>query len=203
MLFSEVFLLKRFLLFIIVLSSFLLLSCTSDKDTRIIEKIDKLYTGSNGYETKLEMRILNNEKETIYKMKEEYTHDNNILLEILEPNESKGITIEYKDDKIFLNHSSIRQSISLRAVKNFDKGILLVNFFENLDSIASIEEEELDGKDHYVIKYTTEDNNKYNHQRLIYLTKKNLDPYLMKIIDEDGNIRVIIKYEDFKYTRDI
>lgn len=192
---------KKFLLLLIVLISVLLVSCTSDKESRILEKIDKIYQENTGYETIIDMTIVNNEKETKYKMKEKYTHDNIISLEILEPSESKGITLEYKEDKIFLNHSSIGQSITLRAVKNFDKGILLVNFFDNLDKITSIQMEDLDDKEYYVLQYETEENNRYNHQRLIYLTKKNLDPFLMKIIDEDGNLRLIIKYEDFKYIR--
>ncbi|NLY45269.1 MAG: hypothetical protein GX053_04680 [Tissierella sp.] len=193
---------RRFLLLIIVLTSILFVSCTSDKSTKTIEKLNKLYNESNGYETILEMKIINDDKESIYKMKEKYSHDHTISLEILEPKESQGIIIEYKDDKIFLNHASIRQSISLKAVKNFDKGILLANFFDNLDLVQFIEEKELDGKDYFVIEFSPEDTNKYNTQRLIYLTKKNLDPYLMEIMDENGNVRVKIKYEEFKYTED-
>ena len=192
---------KRLLVLIIVLISIILVSCTLDKEGRTLEKIDNFYQESTGYETIIDMTILNNQKETKYKMKEKYSHDKTISLEILEPSESRGITLEYKEDKIFLNHSSIRQSITLRVVKNFDKGILLVNFFENLDKVTSIQREDLDGNEYYVLEYETEENNRYNHQRLIYLTKKNLDPYLMKIIDEDGNLRLIIKYEDFKYIR--
>lgn len=193
---------RRFLLLITLLASMILVSCTTDKSTKTIEKLNNLYNENNGYVTKLEMKILNDDKESVYRMEEKYTRDGTISLEILEPKESEGIIIEYKDDKIFLNHSSIKQSISLKAVKNFDKGILLANFFENLDSVEFIEEKELDGKDYFVIGFTPEDTNKYNRQRLIYLNKKNLDPYLMEIIDEKGDTRVIIKYEDFKYTKD-
>lgn len=194
---------KRFLLLLIVLLSILLISCTSDKGTKTIEKLNKLYNENSGYETKLEMKIINKDKESIYKMQEKYTRDEIISLEILEPEESKGISIEYKDDKIILKHASIKQSITLKALKNFDKGVLLVNFFENLDTIEFIEEKELDGKDYFVIKFKPEESNKYNHQRLIYLTKKNLEPYLMEIMDENGDTRVTIKYEDFKYTKGI
>lgn len=194
---------KRFLFLILALASILLVSCDSDNTTKTIEKLNKLYNENSGYETKLEMKIINKDKESIYKMQEKYTRDEIISLEILEPEESKGISIEYKDDKIILKHASIKQSITLKALKNFDKGVLLVNFFENLDTIEFIEEKELDGKDYFVIKFKPEESNKYNHQRLIYLTKKNLEPYLMEIMDENGDTRVTIKYEDFKYTKGI
>lgn len=191
---------KKSILLIIAISSILLLSCSSD--TRIIEDIDKVYNDNKGYETTLEMRIIDDKRESIYKMKEKYIKDNIVSFEILEPKESKGIIIEYKDDKIYLNHASIRQSITLKAVKDFDKGILLINFFENLDLIKSIDKEEIDGKDYYIINYLPEETNKYNHERYIYLRKKNLEPYRMEIKDRKGNTRVIIEYEDFKYIKD-
>lgn len=192
---------KKFLLLLIIISNILLLSCYSD--TKIIEDIDKSYNEKIGYETTLEMKIIDDSKETIYRMKEKYIKDEIISLEILEPSESKGITIEYKDDKIFLKHASIRQSISLRAVKDFDKGILLLSFFENLDSIESIEKQEIDGNDYYVIEFFPKDRNKYNYERYIYLKKKNLEPFKQEIKDKKGNTRVIITYKDFNYIKDI
>lgn len=194
---------RRFLLLLTLLASIILASCSRDKTAKTIEKLNDLYNENNGYITKLEMKILASDKESVYKMEEKYTHDGTISLEILEPKESQGIIIEYKDDKIFLNHSSIKQSISLKAVKNFDKGILLASFFENLDSIGFIEEVELDGRDYFLIEFTPENRNKYNSQRILYLEKKTLNPHLMEIRDENGDTRVIIKYEDFKYTKDI
>ena len=192
---------KKYLILIIILLSVLLLSCSSD--TKIIEDIDKLYDENKGYETTLEMKIINDSKEAVYKMKEKFIKNDTILLEILEPKESKGITIEYKDDKIFLNHANIKQSITLKAVKDFDKGILLINFFENLNTIKSIEKQEIDEKDFYAIEYMPEETNKYNHERTIYLKTKSLEPYKMEIKDKDGNTRVIIKYENFNYIKDI
>ncbi|MDR7871285.1 MAG: hypothetical protein RIN55_10515 [Tissierellaceae bacterium] len=193
---------KRFLFLIITLFSILLLSCTPS-DTKIIEKIDKLYNDNEGYETTLKMKIINDSKETIYKMKEKYIRNDVISLEILEPAESQGITIEYKDDKIFLNHASIRQSISLKTVKDFDKGVLLANFFENLNTVKTIEKREIDGNDYYIIEYSPDKKNKYNNERLIYLKKKNLEPYKMEIKDSDGITRVIIEYINFNYTKEI
>lgn len=188
---------------VIILFTILLISCTSDNQAKIIANIDKIYNESLGYESGLEMKIIKDKKETTYIMKEKYIADDSISLEILEPDESRGITIEYKDDKIFLNHASIKQSISLKAVKNFDKGILLANFFENLDSVESIEREEIDGEDYYVLEYTLGDANKYNYQRFIYLSRKKLEPTMVKIFDKTGNERIVIKYVDFKYTKDI
>ncbi len=191
---------KKFLLITITLLSILLLSCTLD-DADIIENIDKKFNENIGYEARFEMTIFNDSKETIYKMREKYVHHDIISLEILEPSESSGITIEYKDDKIFLNHATIRQSITLKTVKDFDKGILLISFFENLDAVNSIDRQEFDGEDYYIIEYSSDEENRYNNRRYIFLDKKKLEPYKMEIMDEDGNTRVSITYEEFNYKR--
>jgi outer membrane lipoprotein-sorting protein len=186
---------------IIILVCILLISCTSDKEAKIIANLDKVFNESAGYEGIFEMKVLSENQETRYLMREKFFQDNKISLEILEPSDSQGITIEYKDNKIFLNHASINQSISLKTVKDFDKGILLVNFFENLDLVKSIKEEEIDGKDYYLIEYRPRELNKYNHKGLIYFSKKRLEPFMMEVLDKNGNIRLMIKYEDFKYIK--
>lgn len=186
---------------IIILVGILLISCTSDKEAKIIANLDKVFNESAGYEGIFEMKVLSENQETRYLMREKFFQDNKISLEILEPSDSQGITIEYKDNKIFLNHASINQSISLKTVKDFDKGILLVNFFENLDLVKSIKEEEIDGKDYYLIEYGPRELNKYNHKGLIYFSKKRLEPFMMEVLDKNGNIRLMIKYEDFKYIK--
>lgn len=194
---------RKSLLLIIILVITLLVGCNVNKDEKIINKIQKLYDESLGYEVKLEMKVITDDKETLYKMKEKFLRDGDVSLEILEPNQSKGITIEYKGDKIFLNHASIKQSISLKMVKSFDKGILLSSFYEDLDNINSLEEKKIDGKDYFVIEHLPKKTNKYNSKKNIYLDKKELNPYMMEVKDADDNIRMIIKYDEFKYIKDI
>ncbi|NLN14647.1 MAG: hypothetical protein GX185_03465 [Tissierellia bacterium] len=192
---------RRSLLLLILILSLLLTACSIDKEAKIIEKIEKKYDDIS-YEVELEMRIIGKDKESLYRMKEIFVGDDEFYLEILEPMESKGITIEYKDDKLFLNHANIRQSLSLKEVKNFDKGILLASFYEHLESIENIELLEIEGKDYYKIKYRPEGHNRYNFQRHMYLSKKKLEPYMMEVLDEEGNIRVVIKYYDFTIKDD-
>lgn len=191
---------KRLLLLIIVIS-FLLLSCNFDSERRIIDKLEKHLDKYTGYKTQLEMKITMNDKDSIYKMSERYTLGNKYKLEILEPSESKGMTIEYDGDKIFIQHASIKQSISIGSVKNFDQGILIGKFFRDPYNIQSIDEEEIDGEKYFVFHNKVEDKNKYNNRQIIWLKKKDFKPYMLNILDEDNNSRVTIRYEDFEFIK--
>ncbi len=191
---------KRLLLLIIVIS-FLLLSCNFDSEGRIIDKLEKHLDKYTGYKTQLEMKITMNDKDSIYKMSERYTLGNKYKLEILEPSESKGMTIEYDGDKIFIQHASIKQSISIGSVKNFDQGILIGKFFRDPYNIQSIDEEEIDGEKYFVFHNKVEDKNKYNNRQIIWLKKKDFKPYMLNILDEDNNSRVTIRYEDFEFIK--
>lgn len=142
------------------------------------------------------------DKESQYKMKESYTLGNKYRLEILEPSDSKGIIIEYDGDKIYIQHATLKQSISINSVKNFDQGMLIGRFFKVRDDIKTIKEEEIDGVDYYVFYNKVQDKNKYNHEQIIYLKKKDFKPHTLKIIDANKKARVIIEYVDFKYTND-
>lgn len=192
---------RRFFLLPIVLV-LLLSSCLFETEAKIQKKLEKHLDKYTSYTTKLEMTTLMDDKESHYKMKETYTLGNKYRLEILEPSESKGIIIEYDGDKIYINHATLKQSISINSVKNFNQGLLIGRFLKNRDIVKSIKEEEIDGIDYYVFHNRVQDKNKYNHEQIIYLKKKDFKPQMLKIIDANNKARVIIEYIDFKYTND-
>lgn len=177
-------------------------SCSFDTEANILKKLEKQLDKYTTYSTQLKMKTIMNNKESQYKMKETYTLGNKYRLEILEPSESKGIIIEYDGDKIYIQHATLKQSISISSVKNFDQGLLIGKFFRDLSTIKSIKEEEINGVDYYVFHNNVEDKNKYSNEQIIWLKKKDFQPYMLKIVDENNNPRVIIEYIGFEFTND-
>jgi len=192
---------KKLLLFIIGISM-ILVSCSLETEGRILKKLEKHLDKYTGYKTQLQMKIVMDDKESEYKMKESYTLGNKYKLEVLEPSESKGMTIEYDGEKIYIQHATLKQSIAIDHVKNFDQGLLIGKFFRDPYSIKSVEEEEIDGVKYYVFHNKVTDKNKYNNKQIIWLKKKDFKPYMLNIVDENNNPRVIIKYSDFVFTKD-
>lgn len=193
---------KRLLLILTIISILILTSCNLQSEGRILNKLDKHLSKYTGYSTQLEMNIAMDGKESNYKMRERSSLNDNYTLEILEPSESKEITIEFDGDKVHIKHANIKQSISLNPVKKFDDSLLIGKFFRNPKKLLSVKEEEISNKDYYVFRNKIKNSNRYNKEQVIYLNKKDFVPHMLNILDSNGEVRASIKYINFKFTND-
>ena len=182
-----------------ILVILLMTSCIRSEDEKLTRKVNKAFENFQGYETETEINITMGQSKSYYKTKEKYSEDEDYKIEVLEPKESKGLTIEYLGDDIVINHLTISQSLTIKNLKTFDRGYLIGEFFQNLDSVKSIRQEKIDDKEVYVLHYKIMNENKYNKEQIIYLNKKDFTPYMLNILDEDKVPRVIVKYKKFKY----
>lgn len=193
---------KRFLVILFSIILILILtSCFRSENDRLMRKIEEAFEKFEGYETETEINISMGDSKSYYKTKEKYSRDEEYKIEVLEPKESSGITIEYIGEDIVINHISIRQSLTIKNLRTFDRGYLIGEFFQNLNSIVSLKEEVIDNKELYVLQYKVINENKYNKEQIIYLNKKDFTPYMLNILDESGIPRVIIIYKNFKYMK--
>lgn len=163
---------KKNIIFIISFIFILLVGCGENED-RILKKANKTMDEIDNYESLLDIRIDTEDNKASYKMKETYK-DKGPLVEVMYPEENNGITLEYQDDKIIIENSSIEQSITLERIKNLDKGFLLKDIIDNIGDFTYIKEETIDGDKYYVFKYIFKNPNKYNHEKILLLDKKNL-----------------------------
>ncbi len=201
--------LKRLLLFILI-TMVLLTSCKFSynnklpyKDKRVLSRIEKTYENCNGYKCKANVKIISEETESIYLIEETYTKPNKYRLEILKPKESKGIIILNTDDKIFVEHPSIKQSISLITIKSLNKQMLMGGFYEKLSNANKINTEKINGEEYLTFEFKLEERNKYRDSAKVLIKKKGFTPYRLSIFDESGGLHVEITYENFKFTKSL
>lgn len=179
----------------------ILVSCNFNTDENILKRLEKHLDKYLGYKTELNMRTIIDDEESLYKMRESYTLGGKYKLEILEPAESKDISIEYDGKKIYIKHASIKESIELNPIKNFDQSLLIGKFLREREKIKSIKEEEINGEKYYVFTNGVEDSNKYSKEQRVWLKKDKFKPYKLKILDRNGRERVIIEYSNFEYIK--
>ena len=122
-------------------------------------------------------------------------------MEILEPKESKGIIILNTNDKIFIEHPSIEQSISLVAIKSLNKQLVIGDFFEDIYKASLIGTEEIDNTEYLVFEFELEEQNKYRDTAKIWIKKKGFTPYKLNIYDDSDKLIVEIIYESFKFLK--
>lgn len=186
------------ILYAIILFSLLLTGCVSNQNT-ILKKIEKKIDKMKGYETILDIKIDVEGITSNYKMKETYIDGENPIVEIIYPEESSSITLEYLDDKIIINNASIEQSITLKKFKNVDKMFLVKDIFDNIKKFKLIEEKDIDGEKFYSFESPIEVKDKYTKTKKVLISKKQLHPFSLEILDFDDNSRIIISYEKFKF----
>ncbi|WP_313756136.1 hypothetical protein [Tissierella sp.] len=173
------------------------------KDKRVLSKIEKTYENCNGYKCKANVKIISEETESIYLIEEIYTKPNKYRLEILKPKESKGIIILNTDDKIFVEHPSINQSISLITIKSLNKQMLMGGFYEKLSNANKVNTEKINGEEYLTFEFKLEERNKYRDSAKVLIKKKGFTPYRLSIFDESGGLHVEITYENFKFTKSL
>ncbi len=199
--------LKRLLLFVLIIA-ILMTSCTwssnsklLSKEKRVITRIEKKFNKYKGYTCKANMKFYNGEKESKYLIREKYTVPNKYRLEILEPRESKGIIILNTEDKIFIEHPSINQSISLVSIKSLNKQMLMGDFFENIHQAKMLSKEKIGGKNYLVFEFHLKEKNKYRSFGRIWIDNKSYMPYKLAVFDDTASIQVEVIYEKFKFVK--
>ena len=134
-------------------------------------------------------------------IEETYYKPNKYKLEILKPKESKGIIILNTDDKIFVEHPSINQSISLVTIKSLNKQLLIGEFFENAYKADRLSNDKINKEEYLVFEYKLKDRNIYREFARIWISKKKFTPYKLNIFDKNGSLQVEIIYDNFKFLR--
>lgn len=198
---------KKLLLFILAIA-IVLTSCSWTnggrvlyKDRRILSRIERTYDKYKGYKCKANINIIAGDGNAMYLIEETYNKPNRYKLEILKPKESKGIIILNTDDKIFVEHPSINQSISLVTIKSLNKQLLIGGFFEDVYRAKRLSNEKIDRTEYLVFEYKFHDGNIYRESAKVWLNKRNLTPYKLNIYDKSGALQVEILYENFKFLR--
>ena len=190
--------LKRIIIFTLIIL-LLLPSCSWSKEKRIIENIEKTYKKYEGYICLAEINMKINEVESKYLIEEEYISAAEYKLEILEPKESRGITIQYTDDKIFIEHPSIEQSISMAAIKSLNDQLTIGDFFENISNATLKGTEKIDSIEYLIFNYDLPNKNKYKDSAKVWIKKKGFTPYKLNILDDNDKLIIEIIYDDFKF----
>lgn len=122
-------------------------------------------------------------------------------------NSDKGMRIEFKDD---LQRIKVYKGDEIELKTNTDECMLdkdidviyplasLKNIFSNIDE-QNIEEIKLEWSDDIYLKLNLKYNfkNKHIFRGEFYINKQKKSPSLLKVYDDNGKERILVKYKDF------
>lgn len=192
---------------LLLLSSILFLTaCSEMTDEEIFYEIQKKYNRMESYSCFAKIIINGGKEPKAYKAKQVFKRPNKYIIQMIEPEESKGITTVYNGEQAWIYHPQIDQSILIRDYKDSpDENMFVGYFLKNLNTteMVNLESEKIDDSDYLIITTMIPGNNKYRMYQKLWVDKKTYLPYKLYVLDKDEKITVEIYYSDFLYNLDI
>ncbi|KGG80523.1 hypothetical protein Y919_05660 [Caloranaerobacter azorensis H53214] len=191
---------------LLLLSILFLNACGKITDEQIFYKIQKKYNKMESYSCFAKIIINGGKELKEYKVKQIFKRPNKYIIQIIEPEESKGITTVYNGEQAWIYHPQIDQSILIRDYKDSpDENMFVGYFLRNLitTEMVKLESERIEDNDYLIITTMIPGNNKYRMYQKLWVDKKTYLPYKLYILDKDEKIAVEIYYSKFLYNIDI
>ena len=145
------------------------------------------------------VEAIGNKENTTYIFKHTYTKPDYYKLEVKSPKNLKGKTIEYKGDKVLVHNPNVNDTVELPNINNDGHylfiGDFIKNYMQNEEAVLETTESELK------IEIEIPGDNKYFNKQILYINNKTKNPDKMEILDNEGEPRFIVTYEDFKYEK--
>ena len=186
---------------IILLISFWSVSCNKSGSTK--EEVYKDFTNKiskmKSYSCIAEINVVGNKNPKEYVLQHKYTKPDKYEIKIISPENLKGKTIIYNEDKIVIKNPNIKDNIELPNNGKDDQYLFVGDFIK---SLYQNEELNISFKGDYLILETTiPSSSKYFSKQILYVNKENVKPSKLEIRDEEGKARFTVLYKNFEYNK--
>ena len=117
-------------------------------------------------------------------------------LEVVEPKNLKGKTMEYKGDKVIISNPDIKDKIELPNMEDNRQYAFIGDFIKNY-----LQNEEVNIKlsnNSLILETTIPGNNKYFNKQILYVNKDTKNPEKMEILNDEGKPSFTVKYKEFE-----
>ena len=175
--------------------------CTNKEYTKeeVYEDFINQSSKISSYTCTAKVKAIGNKESTTYIFKHTYKKPDYYKLEVKSPQNLKGKTIEYKEDKIIINNPKIKDKVELENTNDDMRYLFIGEFISNYkkDKNPKLQLTESQLK----IEVEIPGDNKYFNKQILYVNNKNKAPEKMEIIDYEEKPRFIVTYENFQYKK--
>ena len=165
----------------------------------VYEDFKKQVSKISSYTCTAKVEAIGNKENTIYIFKHTYKKPDYYKLEIKSPENLKGKTIEYKDNKVLVKNSDINDTVELPIINDYSNYLFIGDFIKNYMESESSNLQSTANELKIEVKIPGD--NKYFNKQILYVNNKTKNPDKMEIINNEGKPIFIVTYEDFKYEK--
>lgn len=186
------------LLIILIFSIIFLL--TNNKNIETGNNDNNQILNMNSYEAKIEVTVISNKNTNKYKMIQQYKKDEYSIQEIEEPENIRGVRIEYMNNTLSIKNTNLNLTNIYENYKYIAENNLFLNeFIDDYKNNRNSKQEENENEIILTTDCKTQEN-KYQIKKKLIIDKDTGKPKKLEVQDINQNITVYILYNEISYT---
>lgn len=157
------------------------------------------------YSAVADITVYGNKGNSNYKVKQDFKEPRKLRIETIEPEFLKGKLLVYGGEKWKIYNPLIDEVFEVSNLKGDEELIYLGIVQKSLvtSESAKVGSETINGKRYTKIESILPSANDYRNSAVLYINKDNGCPEYMEILDINNKVRVLIKYSQFVYNRNL
>lgn len=172
--------------------------CQKRESTKeeIYKEFQKKIVTMSSYKCMAYVEVTGNKSNHNYVFIHNYTKPDYYKLEVVEPKNLKGKTMEYKGDKVIITNPDIKDKIELPNNDDNRQYSFVGDFIKNY-----LQNEEVDIKlnnNSLVLETIIPGENKYFAKQILYIDKESKNPKKMEILNSEGKVNFTVNYKNFE-----
>ena len=153
----------------------------------------------NSYKAKIEVTVVSNKNTNKYKMTQEYKKGEYCMQEVEEPENIRGVRIEYSNNTLSLKNTNMDLTNIYENYKYMAENNLFLNeFIDDFNNSSNSKHEENENEIILSTDCKTQEN-KYQVKKKLTIDKKTNKPKKLEVQDINQNITVYILYNEISY----
>lgn len=150
----------------------------------------------NYYKSNVYVQINSNKNSNKYILNQEYNQENEMIQEVVEPENIAGVKIVKKDNTLTIQNSNLDLKTIFENYNGLENNALdLISFIKDYKENPDSNYEEKNGE---IILQTKSNTNKYISKKILYINKEEVIPTKLVIQDNNQNTTINIEYNNIE-----
>lgn len=187
------------IVFIAIIISIFIFALNNNKKVESGNNDNNQILNINSYKAQIELTVTSNKNTNKYKIIQEYKKDEYCTQEIVEPENIRGVAIEYTNNTLTLKNTNLNLTNIYEDYKYVAENNLLLNkFVEDFKNSENSRKEESENEITLSTDCKTKEN-KYQVKKRLVVDKKTNKPIKLEVQDINQNITAYILYNEISY----
>ena len=187
------------IVFIAIIISIFIFELNNNKKVESGNNDNNQILNINSYKAQIELTVTSNKNTNKYKIIQEYKKDEYCTQEIVEPENIRGVAIEYTNNTLTLKNTNLNLTNIYEDYKYVAENNLLLNkFIEDFKNSENSRKEESENEITLSTDCKTKEN-KYQVKKRLVVDKKTNKPIKLEVQDINQNITAYILYNEISY----